>query len=121
MSTIAGSSREHVMSEHGLRDMIMPEMEGALPADGETGERRHAHCHERTFEGVLMTEEGDHPILCLDVAFGGVRVCATDGFLPELGELVEIEISQGDNSFRDDCLVVETSQGPDGTIIHLAM
>ncbi len=109
------------MTELGLRDMIQPEIEEPIDADREQGDRRNALRYERRTEGILRLEDSEHPITCLNVSFGGVKVCARDGFVPELGDLAEIEVQFGDSTFRDDCLVVETSPGTRGTIIHLAM
>jgi hypothetical protein len=109
------------MRERGLRDMLITEVEAALARASESGEHRHTQRSEPCLEGILITEDGEHPVTLIEAAFGGIRVCARDGFTPELGEMAEIRINMGDDPFHDDCLVVETSQEPEGTVIHLAM
>jgi len=109
------------MREHGLRDMIVPEMEVPIDADRESGDRRQALRYERDLAGLLKIDDDEHPVRCLDIGYGGIRVVALDGVVPELGDLAEIEVCMGDDTFRDDCLVVETAPAREGTMIHLAM
>lgn len=112
---------EHFMHEHALRHTRLSTHVNPPQATHESRRAPRSQGDESRVEGILIADDGEHPIICLDAAFSGVRVCARDGFVPELGDLVELRINRGSKAFRDDGMVVETSSGPEGTIIHLAM
>lgn len=107
--------------KRAIRDLVCPEIEEPVIRRTEDSERRRSLRFARHLPGTLITGGQEHPITCVDVGYGGMRVIAPAKISVPAGRQVGVRVQLGSRSFGDVFSVIRTESTAESTAIHLGL
>ena len=123
MSAHEASSTVH----RPIRELICPDLEEPAGSaqereqSGVASERRKSHRYRRRLPGILVIDGSEHPVICCDIGYGGMRVIAPDAVRVAPGSRVVVRINLGTRSFTDELSVVNSEWTAEGTSMNLSL
>lgn len=102
-----------------IRELVCPHIDEPVGAGQAGKERRRTYRYARRLPGTLVVDGMEHPVTCIDIGYGGMRVLVSGRMPLPVGERVVTRIRQGDQLYQDQLSVVACKPAAAETVIHL--
>jgi hypothetical protein len=107
------------MSCRPIRELVCPHIDEPVGAGQAGDERRRSYRYARRLPGTLVVDGMEHPVTCIDIGYGGMRVLVSGRMSLPVGERVVVRIRQSSQLYQDQLSVVKCKPAADETMIHL--
>ena len=69
----------------------------------------------------MTIDQAEHPVRCVDIGYGGIRVVAPAAVRPAPGKRAVVRFERGGQPYQDELSVVHSEPATDGTVVRLSL